>query len=153
MRNLIIPGLVLAFTVYCLVDVIRSEQSEVRGLPKLVWAGLVLLFPLAGGAAWFLAGRPRTSRPPGTQRIGTPKPRTLGPDDDADFLRTIDRPRPVAPADPIDTGSTSPPGPPDGGTAVQDRDDGDGTTGQDGDTGQDGPTGQDETGGRDDRTT
>lgn len=93
----IVPGLILAFTIYCLIDVIRSEDSEIRGLPKIVWVMLVLLFPVAGGAAWFLAGRPRGSRPPGTDRITRPKPRVTGPDDDPDFLRTIDRPRPVDP--------------------------------------------------------
>lgn len=113
MRSLIVPGLILAFTVYCLVDVVRSESSDVRGLPKLAWVALVLLFPLAGGAAWFIAGRPRGSRPPGTGRIGTPRPTVLGPDDDPDFLRTIDRPRPVDPPRPLGprTGSGSTAGP------------------------------------------
>ena len=95
MRCLVPALLVLAFTIYCVVDVIRSEQHDVRGLPKPLWVVLVLLFPLAGGAAWFIAGRPRGSRPPGTDRLTRPRPRVLGPDDDPDFLRTIDRPRPV----------------------------------------------------------
>jgi hypothetical protein len=96
----------LAFTVYCLIDVVRSEDTGVRGLPKLVWVGLVLVFPLAGGIAWFVAGRPRGSRPMGVDRIGRAKPRVLGPDDDPDFLRTIDRPRPITPPGPLDgTGS------------------------------------------------
>lgn len=119
MRSLIIPGLILAFTVYCLVDVVRSETSEVRGLPKLAWVALVLLFPLAGGAAWFIAGRPRGSRPPGTGRVGRPRPTVLGPDDDPDFLRTIDRPRPVQRPEPLEprTGSsTTEPGSTGGGT-------------------------------------
>jgi hypothetical protein len=93
-RALIIPGLLLAFTIYCLVDVIRSEDSDVRGLPKLVWVLLVLLFPLAGGVAWFIVGRPRASRLPGTERLGRPKPRALGPDDDPDFLRDLGRQAP-----------------------------------------------------------
>lgn len=98
----ILPGLVLAFTVYCVVDVVRSESSDVRGLPKTLWVLLVLLFPLAGGAAWFIAGRPtnRTLRPqPGRAR---PTPRATGPDDDPDFLRSIRRPAPVDPPTPLD---------------------------------------------------
>jgi len=101
-RSLIIPALVLAFTVYCLIDVIRSEDSDIRGLPKLAWVFIVLLFPVAGGAAWFLAGRPRGTKPPGTDRITRPKPRVLGPDDDPDFLRTIRRPTAAPPATPDD---------------------------------------------------
>ncbi|WP_380166487.1 PLD nuclease N-terminal domain-containing protein [Jannaschia sp. R86511] len=92
MRSLIIPALVLAFTVYCVIDVVRSEESDIRGLPKIMWVFVVLLFPLAGGAVWFIAGRPRGTRPPGAERLSRPKPRVLGPDDDPDFLRTIDRP-------------------------------------------------------------
>lgn len=112
MRSLIIPALVLAFTVYCLIDVIRSEESEIRGLPRLPWVFVVLLFPVAGGAAWFLAGRPRGTKPPGVDRINRPKPRVLGPDDDPDFLRTIDRPTspPAAPVAPAGAGEpTAPP--------------------------------------------
>ncbi|WP_336922061.1 PLDc N-terminal domain-containing protein [Aquipuribacter sp. SD81] len=108
MRALIIPGLLLAFTIYCLIDVIRSEDSDVRGLPKLVWVLLVLLFPLAGGVAWFVAGRPRASRLPGTERLGRPRPRVLGPDDDPDFLRGLDRRPPDASDDEGD--DTRPPG-------------------------------------------
>jgi hypothetical protein len=93
-RALIVPALLLAFTVYCLIDVIRSEDSDVRGLPKLVWVLLVLLFPLAGGIAWLVAGRPRRTKLLGTERLGRPKPRVLGPDDDPEFLRDLRRPSP-----------------------------------------------------------
>ena len=110
MRSLIIPALVLAFTVYCVIDVVRSEDSAVRGLPKMLWVLLVLLFPLAGGAAWFIAGRPRGTKPPGADRLSRPRPRVLGPDDDPDFLRTIDRPSPVDPAGPIEATEAGPTG-------------------------------------------
>lgn len=107
MRSLIIPALVLAFTVYCLIDVIRSEESAIRGLPKLPWVFIVLLFPVVGGAAWFLAGRPRGTKPPGTGRIARPKPRVVGPDDDPDFLRNIKRPKAAPPAAPVDPTTTT----------------------------------------------
>ncbi|MFC5380824.1 PLDc N-terminal domain-containing protein [Aquipuribacter nitratireducens] len=118
MRALIIPALVLAFTVYCLVDVVRSDDSDVRGLPKLVWVLLVLLFPLAGGVAWLIAGRPRRSRLPGTGRLGRPAPRVLGPDDDPDFLRGLDRGAqdpPEEPGDRRDGDAGDPGGPAPGG--------------------------------------
>lgn len=103
MRSLVPALLVLAFTVYCVVDVVRSESDGVRGLPKPLWVLLCLLFPLAGGIAWLVAGRPRARSLPGTDRLRRPRPSVLGPDDDPDFLRTIDRPGPVPPAGPLDT--------------------------------------------------
>ncbi len=108
MRSLVPALLVLAFTVYCVVDVVRSESEDVRGLPKPLWVLLCLLFPLAGGVAWLVAGRPRATALPGSDRLRRPRPSVLGPDDDPDFLRTIDRPAPVPPAGPLDG---PPPGP------------------------------------------
>lgn len=77
---------VLAFTVYCVVDIVQTEEDRVRGLPKLVWLVVALLVPLAGGISWLIAGRPRGILQP------RPKPRPRGPrgpDDDPDFLRGI----------------------------------------------------------------
>lgn len=81
----------LLFTVYCIVDAVQTEDSEVRGLPKPLWVVLVLLFPLAGGLAWLVAGRPKSilevilgGR---DQRPGPRGP--LGPDDDPDFLKGL----------------------------------------------------------------
>jgi hypothetical protein len=118
-RNLVPAALVLAFTVYCVVDVVRSDSSDVRGLPKTFWVILCLLFPLAGGIAWLLAGRPRTARAAGPRRVGRPGPSVLGPDDDVDFLRTIERPRPLPPAAPLDPEPSAPPA---GGGAPEPRD-------------------------------
>lgn len=106
MRSLVPAVLVLAFTVYCVLDVLRSADADVRGLPKPLWVLLVLLLPIAGGVGWLVAGRPRSSRPPGAAPTGTPRRPVLGPDDDADFLRSIDRPRPVPPAGPLGPGKT-----------------------------------------------
>ena len=135
--RLIPAALVLAFTIYCVVDVVRAKGSDVRGLPKTFWVIIILIAPLAGGVAWLVAGRPRSTRLPGTARLSTFRPPAVGPDDDPDFLRTIDRPRPVAPAEPLapggrpetapardGTGATSP----DAGT---DSGDGTDTTGSD----------------------
>ena len=93
MRQLILPALLLAFTVFCLVDVVRSPGEGIRGLPKTLWVFVVLLFPLAGGIGWLLAGRPKEALPGGPRGPRPrPTPRTLGPDDDPDFLRSIDPP-------------------------------------------------------------
>lgn len=74
-------GLVLS--VYAVIDCIRTDEGSVRGLPKLVWVFVILLFPFAGSVAWLLAGRPT----PIHQRVPPPAPR--GPDDDPDFLRRL----------------------------------------------------------------
>lgn len=72
----------LVLSIYCVVDCIKSDESLVRGLPKLVWVFVILLFPLAGSVAWLAAGRPKVTRPPRRQM-----PR--GPDDDPDFLKGL----------------------------------------------------------------
>src|SRR2546423_7607511 len=49
----------LAFWLYCLYDVITTEEAVIRNLPKMVWLILVLLLPDIGGLAWLLLGRPQ----------------------------------------------------------------------------------------------
>ena len=79
--------LTLAITIYAVVDCIQTEDSRVRNLPKLLWMLLILLFPLVGSVAWFIAGRPQRPRAQGG-RTHPPRP-PRGPDDDPDFLRRL----------------------------------------------------------------
>ena len=87
----------ISLLVYCVLDVIRTPEDQVRNLPKLLWLLLVVLLPLAGGVAWLFAGRPasgggrsvpykgNTGQPPrGPVRAGNP-------DDDEEFLRSLRR--------------------------------------------------------------
>jgi hypothetical protein len=76
---------VVAFTVYALVDCLMLPKSRVKALPRPVWVLIILLFTPIGGILWLLIGRGRRST--------TPPRRALGPDDDPDFLGTI-RPLP-----------------------------------------------------------
>ena len=55
----------LALSIYCVIDCVRTDEHTVRGLPKLVWVFVVLLFPLAGSIAWLVAGRPSDPRASG----------------------------------------------------------------------------------------
>jgi len=48
----------LALWIFCLVDVIGTQEAAMRNLPKVAWVLIVLLFPLAGSIAWLVAGRP-----------------------------------------------------------------------------------------------
>lgn len=61
----------LALVLYCVVDVLTSDEYAVRNLPRLGWLLLVLVFPFVGSVAWLVAGRPRTaSRPaPGERAV------------------------------------------------------------------------------------
>lgn len=82
--------LLLAFTVWCLVSIVQAPDGALRNLPRWAWIVLVLLFPLVGGVAYVLAGRPLTSvedhrGSPGTSRRPAPR----GPDDDEDFLKGL----------------------------------------------------------------
>lgn len=56
--ELILGVAAFALWVFCLVDVIGSQDSKVRNLPKIAWLLLVLFFPLVGSIAWLVAGRP-----------------------------------------------------------------------------------------------
>lgn len=95
----VLPFLIgLALSIYAVVDCVQTDDSRVRGLPKVVWVFVILLFPYAGAIAWFIAGRPQPNGPPPTQfnrwqdrspggrrRNEPPK----GPDDDPDFLKGL----------------------------------------------------------------
>ncbi len=86
-----LPGLLaLVLTIYTIVDCVQTPDESVRGLPKVVWVFVILLFPVAGPAAWWFAGRPKTFGLPGRANPGRPGPRRpMGPDDDPDFLKNL----------------------------------------------------------------
>jgi hypothetical protein len=50
----------LALFVYCLIDVISSDEGSIRNLPKLAWVAIVVFIPIVGPIAWLAAGRPTT---------------------------------------------------------------------------------------------
>lgn len=91
MLRVILPVLVIAFTIYCVVDAVQTEDEKVRGLPKPLWLLMILLFPLVGGAAWLIAGRPTSLLDTllNGRRKGGPPRGPLGPDDDPDFLKGL----------------------------------------------------------------
>ena len=49
--------LALVLAVYSVVDCVQTPDDRVRGLPKIVWVFVILLFPFAGSAAWWFAAR------------------------------------------------------------------------------------------------
>src|SRR5438046_731194 len=50
---------VFGFWLYCLYDVITTDEALVRNLPKMVWLLLVLFLFDIGALAWILLGRPQ----------------------------------------------------------------------------------------------
>ncbi len=58
--------LTLGLWLFCLLDVITTDDGDARNLPKVGWLLIVLFFPLVGSIAWLVAGRP--VRPAGRTR-------------------------------------------------------------------------------------
>ena len=91
-----LPVLVeLGLTIFCLIDCIQSPEGAICNLPRWAWIVLILLFPLVGGIAWLVAGRP-TRDYDGEYVSGFPAParrprREIAPDDDPEFLEQIGR--------------------------------------------------------------
>ncbi|HEV7205416.1 MAG TPA: PLD nuclease N-terminal domain-containing protein [Jatrophihabitans sp.] len=49
--------LLVGLWIFCLIDVITTDESQMRNLPKLAWLFIVLLLPDIGSIAWLVAGR------------------------------------------------------------------------------------------------
>jgi hypothetical protein len=81
----------VVLAVWALVDLVQTPSSRARWMPRFVWAIAIIGIPVIGPLVWLLFGARRRRRGvPG----GTPQPpRTLGPDDDPEFLRGIDEQR------------------------------------------------------------
>jgi hypothetical protein len=85
----------IVLAVCALISCLSAEAGQVRALPRIVWVLIILLFPLVGSIAWFVAGRepgpgrPRTPWPVGDGFAQREQPRPAAPDDDPEFLRSI----------------------------------------------------------------
>lgn len=104
MRAVVIV-LVLALTIYSLLDCARTpEESMPARMPRFLWIILIVLFPTVGPIAWIIVSRVKAaeerggvveptvwSSKEGTQFRRAERPRALGPDDDPEFLRNLER--------------------------------------------------------------
>ena len=50
----------LALVIFALVDVITSNDGQIKHLPKIAWIILIVLLPLIGSIVWLIAGKDRT---------------------------------------------------------------------------------------------
>ncbi|WP_030436219.1 PLDc N-terminal domain-containing protein [Actinoplanes subtropicus] len=76
----------LVLFVLALISVLSAER--VRNLPRAVWVLLIVLVPLLGPISYFLWGRP-VPPPHEGMPIRRGRTRPSSPDDDADFLRSM----------------------------------------------------------------
>jgi hypothetical protein len=106
----------LVLTVYALFSCIQTPDEDVPHLPKLLWIVLIVFVPFAGPIVWLLMSRAHANRRESVVRRepSKPAPRPTAPDDDPDFLKSLDRYRDprttVRPPEPED--STDEPEPP-----------------------------------------
>jgi hypothetical protein len=115
----------LVLTVYALFSCIQTPDEDVPHLPKLLWIVLIVFVPFAGPIVWLLMARAqgRRQEPAVRRRPSAPPSRPPAPDDDPDFLKSLDRyrdprttvkpPEPEDPAGQSDQPQRKPKGPED----------------------------------------
>lgn len=81
--------LVLALWIYAFVDCLNTPEEDVRGMPKVAWVIVILLFGevLVGPVAWLIAGRVRRTAGEDDAAPG----RWIAPDDNPEFLKSLNK--------------------------------------------------------------
>jgi hypothetical protein len=85
MLRVVVTVAVLVVFVYGLVDVIRTDPRQTKGISKPAWIVVQIVLPVIGAVLWFLIGRPR-----GTGPTPANYSHPVAPDDDPDFLRNLE---------------------------------------------------------------
>jgi len=88
----------LVLAVAALISCLSADEGEIRALPRIAWVLIILFFPVVGGIAWFVAGKPAPRPAAGRWRPGSgfpesERPKRLAPDDDPEFLTSLDKRR------------------------------------------------------------
>ena len=75
--------------IYCVFDVIATEEALVRNMPKMMWLLVVIILPAVGAVAWLVLGRPQKAGfVPGDTNYRKPiRPR--GPEDSPGFMSEV----------------------------------------------------------------
>ncbi|WP_045742463.1 PLD nuclease N-terminal domain-containing protein [Actinoplanes rectilineatus] len=79
---ILLAAAALVLLILALISGLAADR--VRNLPRALWIVVILLIPIAGPIAYLAWGRPVTRSTP--RRA----PRPASPDDDPDFLRSMD---------------------------------------------------------------
>lgn len=94
MPRLLIPLIIVSVGVmiYALIEAISTPSDRTRIMPKGIWIVVIILVPLIGGVLWLLFGNENSylaSTVQGFQKTSGPT-RPTTPDDDEEFLRSLD---------------------------------------------------------------
>lgn len=91
--------LLLGLWIFCIIDVITTDDAVMRNLQKPIWLLIVIFLFDLGAILWLIAGRPwqRTAGRPAAARPSAAFPEydrpgrlaATNPDDDEDFLRRV----------------------------------------------------------------
>ena len=88
MIRVLITLLPVALAIYAIADISRTDESQIKVLPKWGWFLISIFVPTIGPIAWLIAGKNRNRRPPRGNR-GNRGRGPKGPDDDPDFLKGL----------------------------------------------------------------
>ena len=89
----LIGFLLIALWLYCIFDVIATEEVLMRSLPKMAWLFIVILLPDIGSIAWLALGRPPFAGwRPGDTSVRSTR-RATGPEDLPGFAAAAPRER------------------------------------------------------------
>jgi hypothetical protein len=91
----IVAFALLGLWVFCILDVISTDEALCRNLPKFLWLFIVIVLPDIGSIAWLVLGRPMGAGFRLGSQIGVYKPqkRAIGPEDSPDFIASMERRR------------------------------------------------------------
>ena len=94
MPRLLIPLIIvsLGVMIYALIEAFSTPSDRTRIMPKGIWIVVIILIPLIGGVLWLLFGNENAylaSTVQGFKKTTGPS-RPSNPDDDEEFLRSLD---------------------------------------------------------------
>lgn len=84
MPRVLLVLIIVAITVYALVEAAQTPPNRTRLMPRWLWFVAIVALPVLGPVGWFALGRPQGG---GLLGPGTRGP--IAPDDDPDFLRRL----------------------------------------------------------------
>ena len=81
----------LVLSVYALFSCLQTREQDVPYLPKLAWVVLIVFVPFVGPIVWLLVARTTGTAQRERPRPATTPSRPVAPDDDPDFLASLER--------------------------------------------------------------
>jgi len=61
--GLLLSFIPIALIIFALVDLIRSDDYQVKYLPKMAWVLVIVFLPLIGSIVWLVIGKDRSGAP------------------------------------------------------------------------------------------